>query len=53
MRIISGTAGRLRIEAPKGLTRPSTDRLREALGERANAIEGDGRQGGVLVSVCL
>ena len=31
MRIISGTAGRLRIEAPKGLARPSTDRLREAL----------------------
>lgn len=31
MRVISGTAGRLRIEAPKSLARPSTDRLREAL----------------------
>ena len=31
MRVIAGTAGRLRIEAPKSLARPSTDRLREAL----------------------
>ena len=31
MRVISGTAGRIRLEAPKSLARPSTDRLREAL----------------------
>lgn len=31
MRVISGTAGRLKIEAPKSVARPSTDRLREAL----------------------
>lgn len=31
MRIISGTAGRRSIHAPKSITRPSTDRLREAL----------------------
>ena len=31
MRIISGTAGRRQIRVPHSLTRPSTDRLREAL----------------------
>ncbi|MFK7910742.1 MAG: 16S rRNA (guanine(966)-N(2))-methyltransferase RsmD [Akkermansiaceae bacterium] len=31
MRIISGTAGRRNIGVPKSVTRPSTDRLREAL----------------------
>ena len=31
MRVISGTAGRLRLDAPKSMARPSTDRLREAL----------------------
>ena len=31
MRVISGSAGRLQLEAPKSLARPSTDRLREAL----------------------
>jgi len=31
MRVISGTAGRLQLEAPKSMARPSTDRLREAL----------------------
>ena len=31
MRVISGTAGRIRLEAPRSLARPSTDRLREAL----------------------
>ncbi len=31
MRIIAGTAGRIRLDAPKSLARPSTDRLREAL----------------------
>lgn len=31
MRIISGSAGRRQIAVPKVLTRPSTDRLREAL----------------------
>lgn len=31
MRIISGAAGRRKIQVPKSVTRPSTDRLREAL----------------------
>ena len=31
MRVISGTAGRIRLDAPKSMARPSTDRLREAL----------------------
>ena len=31
MRIISGTAGRRNIKVPKTMTRPSTDRLREAI----------------------
>lgn len=31
MRVISGTAGGRRLKVPKGVTRPSTDRLREAL----------------------
>ena len=31
MRVISGTAGRLPLDAPKSVARPSTDRLREAL----------------------
>ena len=36
-----------------GVVFGACDRSREVLGERADAIEGDGRQGGVLVSVCL
>lgn len=31
MRIIAGTAGGIRLKVPKRVTRPSTDRLREAL----------------------
>lgn len=31
MRVIAGTAGGIRLEAPKSMARPSTDRLREAL----------------------
>ena len=31
MRVISGTAGGIRLKVPKRVTRPSTDRLREAL----------------------
>ncbi|NWK56905.1 16S rRNA (guanine(966)-N(2))-methyltransferase RsmD [Verrucomicrobiaceae bacterium N1E253] len=31
MRIISGTAGKRTLQVPKAVTRPSTDRLREAL----------------------
>lgn len=31
MRVIAGDAGRLPLDAPKSLARPSTDRLREAL----------------------
>ncbi len=31
MRVISGVAGGIRLEAPKSMARPSTDRLREAL----------------------
>lgn len=31
MRVISGIAGRLQLDAPKSMARPSTDRLREAL----------------------
>ena len=41
MRIISGSAGRRRIDVPKSVTRPSTDRLREALFSMlANRISG-------------
>jgi len=40
MRIIAGKAGRTRLDVPRGVTRPTTDRVREALfsiiGERVN-----------------
>ena len=55
MRVISGTAGRVRLVAPRSLARPSTDRLREALfailGERVleatvlDLFAGSGSQG--------
>jgi 16S rRNA (guanine966-N2)-methyltransferase len=43
MRVISGSAGGIRLKVPKRVTRPSTDRLREALFSILGGKVGGGR----------